>query len=844
MTVSPIFRASMVLSFCLVLSTAALAAPWNFTTMAPTEGPWGTRVRLQGYGFVAGVQVFYDGQLIRPVSVTPTLILVEVPENARSGWFEITQAGRQLRAPQLFQVKNDPVVTALEPQSGPSGLWVTVTGRHLTQDVRFWIGKTPVRRQFVSSTTVKVLIHAGLASGPLYFAYDQQRQTTKLRFDIAQHPVISGFTPSRGFVGDRITLTGRYFCPQAKVYFGGAEIKVVKRVMDHSLQVTLPAGVTTGRFEVECFGRRVGHGDELLIEPPYAKVQGISPAAGEGGRWIKVIGVGFTKADQFKLGSKPLRSRFLSATQVEVFIPAGAPPDPIYHESYGRWFKSEYAYTIYQPPVITGFAPQVAWQGQYVTLTGRHFCPMVKVRLAGRELPVVSREASTNLTVQIPKGVPGGAFTVQCLTWTATSAGRLRLEAPKAGVSNVSPSSAPPGARIVITGFNLRPEDRFYLGNLQLPMAFESPQRVSVVLPAGAKEDLLVHESFGRRVQTRFRILVGWPEPLLKSFEPPMAWYGEVVTLRGEQICEAPIVRLGKAMIPVVNATPETIQVTVPKGSRGGRFQVQCHNHTVVVPGQLRIEAPFAQITSIFPQRGPWGTWITLTGKNFQEGDRYWLGKTALTEVRRVSAVEVRVKVPDGAATGPIAVFSRGRRTVSEHTFVLDLPVPEISSVKPPEGWFGDLVVIHGRHFCPSPTLRFGGKPVTDFLRDAETRIQARVPRGVVTGQVEVRCFGKVGRWASTFRITRPEPRIVDVNPETGPPKTWIAIGGQNLDRVEKAWLVHRKFGRVELVLKRLSKTRLQVFVPEGCKGGVLELQAFGARVTTSFSYIVPRKHW
>jgi hypothetical protein len=828
-------------SFAGVKHLRAAPAAWNFTRMAPTEGPWGTRVRLFGYGFTTEAKVFYDGQLIKAVSISPTAIVADVPDGSRSGWFEIAQGGQQLRAPETFRVKNEPQVTDLDPKSGPPGLWITVTGKHLTEDMRFWIGRSPVRKQFVSPKSLKLLIHAGLASGQLSFAVDQSRKQTKLRFDIAQYPVLSGFKPRKAFVGDRVTLEGLSFCPGAAVFLGGVSLPVTRRERDKVLVVTLPAGVATGRLEIECFGKRVSHGDELLVEPPYSEVQGISPTGGKGGTWIKVIGIGFTRKDQFKLGNVPLRMRFQSPTIVEVFIPARAQEAPIYHESFGRWFKSSFTYTIYQPPVITSFAPRSAWHGNFVTLTGRHFCPMAKVRLGQQELQIVQREGSTSLTVQIPQGARSERFSVQCLDWTAASPGRLILEAPKAGVNDVQPTLAPPGGRIVITGFNLRPSDRFYLGTMPLPMAFESAQKVSVTLPPRAKDDVLVHESFGRKVQTRFRIRVGFPAPVFSGFEPKVSWFGEVVTLRGEQICEAPIVRLGKKVVPVVNSSGTTIQITVPRQTQGGRFEVQCHNHVVEVPGKLTLEAPFAQITSIFPARGPWGTWITLTGRGFTDQDRFFIGPKPVEDVRRMSAVEVRVKVPRGAESGRIVVMSRGRRTVTDHRFTLALPEPQVESLTPSEGWYGDYVVIEGRHFCPSPVVRFGAKPALDFVRESESRIKVRVPAGVYTGSVEVRCYGKAGRFAGSFKIVKPQPRIVDVNPERGPPKRWINISGQNLDRVEKAWLNHRQHGRVELVLKKVSATRLQAFVPEGCKGGAIEFQAYGARTTTSFAYLVPR---
>jgi hypothetical protein len=45
-------------------------------------------------------------------------------------------------------------------------------------------------------------------------------------------------------------------------------------------------------------------------------------------------------------------------------------------------------------------------------------------------------------------------------------------------------------------------------------------------------------------------------------------------------------------------------------------------------------------------------------------------------------------------------------------------------------------------------------------------------------------------------------------------------------------------------VTKLESPTLLKAYVPEGCKGGAFEYEAYGETVTTSFSYIVPRNFW
>lgn len=835
-----------VLSAGLTLSEPARGAPayWNFTRIHPAKGPWGTTVRLYGYGFdKRRLKVYFDGQILKPTAVGKRVIVVKVPTGTRSGWFEVDQGGKQLRSPVLFRIQNKPMVTGLSPTSGPPGIWVTVKGVHLPTNVRFWIGRSRVRKQYVSSTTYKLLIHKSLKSGRLSWAWGKRKHRTRFNFKIANYPVLQSFSPKKGYYGDRVTLRGFSFCAGAKVFLDGRAVPVVRRARGRQLVVKLPRGARTGRFEVACFGKRVTHADEFLVEPPFAEVRGISPSAGPGRRWITVVGMGFTRKDRFWLGNRALRRKYISAREVKVFVPAGARTAKIYFQSFGKRFMSSFRYMIYRPPVIASFRPGAAWFGQYVTLRGRNFCPMVKVWLGGRRLPVIRREGHTKLVVQVPRGATAAKFTVRCLKWRASSLRKLRLQAPKAGVSGVTPRKAPPGSQLTVTGFNLRSSDKFFLGRVRVPAAFESSTRVSLTLPKRARTGFLVHVSLGRRMRTRFRIVVGWPKPKLVAFTPKVAWYNEVVTLRGRQICDGPIVRLGGRVVPVVNSSRRSIVVTVPRGSRGGVFQVKCHNHKVTLPGRLRIVAPFAQVTSIYPKAGPWGTWITLTGRNFRKGDRFWLGRVPFRQVRRMSAMEVRVKVPRRAKGGKIIVLSRGRRRVTTHVFRLAFPTPTISRIKPRRGWWGDYVTIRGTNFCKKPVVRFGKRVSFDLLWMDDKTIKARVPKRSYTGTVEVRCFGKIGRSAKPFKIIKPKPRIVDVFPDRGPPKKWITITGRNLDRIQKMWVNHRRHGRVELVLKRVSKAKLQAYIPAGCKGGALEVLVYNRRSTTSFAYIVPRKY-
>lgn len=202
-------RLIVILSFALFaagspFSGAADAAPayWNFTRIQPAQGAWGSTVRLYGYGFdKRTVKVYFGGQLLKPTAVGKRVIVVKVPNQSKSGWFEVDQAGKQLRAPVIFRVRNKPMVTGMSPQSGPPGIWVTVKGAHFHNNVRFWIGRSSVRRQYVNGTTFKLLIHKRLKSGRLFWAPAKRKLRTRFSFKIANYPVLAGFSPGRVISG-------------------------------------------------------------------------------------------------------------------------------------------------------------------------------------------------------------------------------------------------------------------------------------------------------------------------------------------------------------------------------------------------------------------------------------------------------------------------------------------------------------------------------------------------------------------------------------------------------------------------------------------------------------------
>ena len=455
---------------------------WAFNSIRPTKGPWGTVVKLEGYGFTKALKVYYNGKVVRPRAIGRTFIKVVVPKGARSGWFEVSHHGRTLRAPDKFMVSNPPRVLALKPNTGPVNIWITVKGEFMRESMRFFIGGFPVKRRFVNEQTIEIFVHRGLRGGKLTYRHKGRKHWTRLRFTLTKFPVITGVSAKRGWQGDTITIRGGNFCPNAKVKLGAKFLPVVSRGGTNSLRVRIPKGASTGRIYVLCYNRRFGAPGRFVLSPPYGTITGITPKAGRGNRWVTVEGNGFITAMRFWLGRYALtRKRLISSSQYQIFIPAGVPSGVLHYESFGKRFASAVSYTVYVKPVLSRVVPSTGWYGDEVTLMGRHFCPEVKVMLGSKVITDVRRESDRKVVVTVPRGSRAGTFSVQCLRWKVRSRQTFKLVPPKAGIRSVQPVAGPPGTKLAVLGYLLNRTDSFYLNNVLMPMTYHSSKKVTPI---------------------------------------------------------------------------------------------------------------------------------------------------------------------------------------------------------------------------------------------------------------------------------------------------------------------------------------------------------------------------
>ena len=138
----------------------------------------------------------------------------------------------------------------------------------------------------------------------------------------------------------------------------------------------------------------------------------------------------------------------------------------------------------------------------------------------------------------------------------------------------------------------------------------------------------------------------------LTGFTPKSGITGSAVTIAGSAFEGASRVEFGAlaASFTVLSATQ--IEAIVPNGATPGKVSVTTSAGTATSSGQF---TPTLSITSVKPLTGGPGKSVTLKGVGFTASSTVSFDGVRAT-VKSASSKKLKVKVPAGAGTGPIAV--------------------------------------------------------------------------------------------------------------------------------------------------------------------------------------------
>lgn len=391
-----------------------LAAPIITAISATTAGKDAV-ITISGDNFTNVSSITFGGVAAGSYTVVSATMIKAVVGVGKSGDIVVNTPGGLASFPG-FTFVNAPIISSFTPTTAIDGNIITINGENFTgaTSVKFG-GIEAATINIVSSTqilataksaktgTVEVTTIGGKA-----IAYD---------FIFVDPPTISSFTPTAAKNGTFINIIGKNFIGTTAVSIGGVKSNsfsitsatsiavLVNNAASGDISITNPAGTAT----------LAG-----FTYYPTPTITSLSSNSGMAGSEITISGTDFTGVTSVWFGNTKASSyNVISSTKIVAIVGNGSSGNVSVTTAGGTAFAS---FTFYNKPTITKISPDVASNGNIVTITGSNFIGATIVRFGGVNAASFTTISSTMITAKVGNGASGD---VEVITsgGTATIAG-------------------------------------------------------------------------------------------------------------------------------------------------------------------------------------------------------------------------------------------------------------------------------------------------------------------------------------------------------------------------------------------------------------------------------------
>jgi uncharacterized repeat protein (TIGR01451 family) len=262
------------------------------TDFNPVRGVPGTEVVINGVNFYSGSTLVRFGTNLASqlVFTAGTQIHARVPANAVTAPISVVTPYGTNTTSTNFLIGYAPEVLGFSPVYGPAGTHVTIDG------VNFVTGGTVVKLNGTNVAAVSVTaptqllatIQANASSGLFTVSTAYGTNLSSSNFVVTgSAPLISGFTPPNGSVGDPIVIRGDNLIDATNVLFGSVRSLSFFIVSRTQINAVVPVGATNGPVSVlNPFGSATTSSNFFLppvivsLNPSNAPVQAVITIAG------------------------------------------------------------------------------------------------------------------------------------------------------------------------------------------------------------------------------------------------------------------------------------------------------------------------------------------------------------------------------------------------------------------------------------------------------------------------------------------------------------------------------------------------------------------------------------
>lgn len=332
-----------------------------------------------------------------------------------------------------------PTITGINPESGPVGTEVTITGTNFSttaSDNKVTFNDVAASVNSATATQIKAVVPANATTGPVKVTVGGETATGP-EFTVESEGggglTISSIEPNSGAVNDSITISGTGFSTTLednKVTFTDGVAATVAKASDTAIVVLVPEEAVTGPITVAVGENTATSPGDFTVNPAATLV--LDPVSGAVGTEITITGVTFSTTPEENtvtfFDGKVATVTAATDTSLVVTVPAESVSGPVTVVVGEETYVSEiFTVTTANGLGITSIDPEEGETGDTIAISGVGFSATLAdntVSFAGETDPVAAEiitASDTLLEVKIPDGAITGPVSVTVGGETVTS---------------------------------------------------------------------------------------------------------------------------------------------------------------------------------------------------------------------------------------------------------------------------------------------------------------------------------------------------------------------------------------------------------------------------------------
>ena len=311
--------------------------------------------------------------------------------------------------------------------------------------------------------------------------------------------------------------------------------------------------------------------------------------------------------------------------------------------------------------------------GQVITVTGESLSQIAGVKFVGVSEPVTDFKVSADgkqLSVVVPVKATDGEVTLVTKSGVEIPAGSITTVVPTELIA--APSPVKNGNNLTISGKDLDLVTAVSFANDDTLRTLESQTSTQIVVkvPTKAQDgDAVLHLANGKTVGVAITLV----KPNIKKCTPNSVVAGNQVMFRGTDLDLVESVSFPGDVTLTADAaktriTASAIGTVVPEAAYGSGATLNLKNGTKVAVPAILLTIVAATTPAVNGDgSGVKGTYVTVTGKNFNNVEAVYIGETKVTKFQSKSNESMTFQIPASIAADTydfIMISPDGTRTV------------------------------------------------------------------------------------------------------------------------------------------------------------------------------------